>query len=293
MFKLTKQSAVNFPDGQNIPDNETVKTLVTRAKDENVPITIGYQWDWKTVDILIGYASALRYHDVQFDVAIPYMFGSRADRKFHEYEPHYFRDVIAPIINGLGARYIFTVDPHSDVVEACIPNIKVVSRKFLVATAIGHVKQQYGDNTKIALVVPDGGAIKKSYEISNMFSDVFYASKHRDIKTGALMDARIDRADDLDEKTFYLVVDDICDGGGTFMNLSKVINDHVRMNTGKDAQLGLYVTHGIFSKGLESLLTRFSLIVTTDSVNWNYHTEYNFKVVNVENSIIHKKYGHK
>jgi len=56
-----------------------------------------------------------------------------------------------------------------------------------------------------------------------------------------------------------LIVDDICDGGGTFLGLAKELKSK---NAGK---LYLAISHGIFSKGFESLAKDFQKIFTTDS----------------------------
>jgi ribose-phosphate pyrophosphokinase len=45
----------------------------------------------------------------------------------------------------------------------------------------------------------------------------------------------------------FLIVDDICDGGRTFIELAKVLRP---LTSG---QVKLYVTHGIFSAGFEAL----------------------------------------
>ena len=56
-----------------------------------------------------------------------------------------------------------------------------------------------------------------------------------------------------------LIIDDICDGGGTFIGLAKELK---QKNAG---DLYLAVSHGIFSKGLEALNTYFTKLYTTDS----------------------------
>jgi len=58
-----------------------------------------------------------------------------------------------------------------------------------------------------------------------------------------------------------LVVDDICDGGGTFLGLFDAMN----FGTGQVAA-DLYVTHGIFSQGTAALLSRYGTVYTTDSI---------------------------
>ena len=45
-----------------------------------------------------------------------------------------------------------------------------------------------------------------------------------------------------------LIVDDICDGGATFIELGKLLKEHYPNNT-----LFLVVTHGFFTKGLSEL----------------------------------------
>jgi ribose-phosphate pyrophosphokinase len=59
-----------------------------------------------------------------------------------------------------------------------------------------------------------------------------------------------------------LIVDDICDGGGTFIGIAKALP--------KDVKKYLYVTHGIFSKGLRELTGHFEHIYTTNSYPHGY-----------------------
>jgi ribose-phosphate pyrophosphokinase len=56
------------------------------------------------------------------------------------------------------------------------------------------------------------------------------------------------------------MVDDICDGGGTFLGLAEELKSK---NAGK---LFLAVSHGIFSKGISKLSSMFENIFTTDSI---------------------------
>ncbi len=58
----------------------------------------------------------------------------------------------------------------------------------------------------------------------------------------------------------YLVVDDICDGGGTFLGLADKFWKQTSIST-----LDLYVTHGIFSKGVRELLRMYHNVYSTDS----------------------------
>lgn len=63
------------------------------------------------------------------------------------------------------------------------------------------------------------------------------------------------------EKKDILIVDDICDGGATFIELAKIIKP---MNP---SSLTLFVTHGIFRNGTDCLFEAgFDRVITTDSL---------------------------
>ena len=89
----------------------------------------------------------------------------------------------------------------------------------------------------------------------------FYTSKVefkiRDVKTRKLSGFKV-YADDLQGRD-CLVVDDICDGGGTFLGLAKELK---AKNAGK---LYLAVSHGIFSRGVERLLEHYDGVFSTNS----------------------------
>ena len=109
------------------------------------------------------------------------------------------------------------------------------------------------------LIAPDGGALKKIYKTAQFLGGVkvIECGKTRDVNTGVLSGFKV-YADDLDGKT-CVVVDDISDGGGTFIGLGEELK---KKNAGK---LLLVVTHGIFSKGGEGLAKLYDQIICTDS----------------------------
>lgn len=91
------------------------------------------------------------------------------------------------------------------------------------------------------VLYPDKGASKRYPQLSenNIHCS---AEKVRDQLTGEITGISIPNiVDGLN----IIVVDDLCDGGRTFVELAKVIKEH------KPAKLILYVSHGIFSKGVD------------------------------------------
>lgn len=197
---------------------------------------------------------ALRRIDVKLDALIvPYFPAARQDRVMVKGEPLSVK-VYADIINGLEFKKVMVFDAHSDVTPAVVYNCVVVSNH----TFIQKVVQEIG--REVLLISPDGGALKKIYKVSEFLGgiDVVECSKKRDVKTGKLTGFKV-YGDDLHGK-ICLIVDDICDGGGTFIGLA---NELKNKNAGK---LFLAVSHGIFSKGFDELRC-FERIFTTDSIS--------------------------
>jgi ribose-phosphate pyrophosphokinase len=99
----------------------------------------------------------------------------------------------------------------------------------------------------VVFVAPDAGALKKIYDIAQG-RQVVCAEKTRDPATGKLSGVRVssDDAATLVGRRVW-VVDDICDGGGTFIQLINCIRRNVP--SAIELDINLFVTHGIFSRG--------------------------------------------
>jgi ribose-phosphate pyrophosphokinase len=150
------------------------------------------------------------------------------------------------MINSCAFHRVTIWDAHSDVTPALIQRVKNIPQDDLLARFMWN--EPYSSFLKdCMLVAPDAGAAKKTFKIAQRYvMDMVQAEKIRNVKTGDIKATYIP-ADLKNIKQNYLIVDDICDGGRTFIELAKVIK--------KDAEPGceiyLYVTHGIFSKGLD------------------------------------------
>ena len=182
---------------------------------------------------------------------IPYFPAARQDRLMVVGEPLSVK-VYTDIINALNLNKIQVFDPHSEVTPALLNNCEVISNHEFIKK----LKNKIGD--EVLLISPDGGALKKIYKVSEYLGgvEVVECSKSRDVKTGKLSGFKV-YAEDLQQKS-CLIVDDICDGGGTFAGLAKELKNK---NAGK---LYLAASHGIFSKGFDSL-NDFERIFTTNS----------------------------
>lgn len=185
---------------------------------------------------------------------IPYFPGARQDRRTYNGEP-LTSSVYAQLVNSLGYSNVKVFDPHSDVSGALINNFEGISNYKFVKTCTDSISLQ-----EIFFVVsPDAGANKKiaGLSINNGYSNILKCDKSRDTLTGKLTGFEVYK-DDLEGKP-CVIVDDICDGGSTFIGLAKELQ---KKNAG---DLYLIVSHGIFSNGFKELRKYFKLVYTTDS----------------------------
>lgn len=111
------------------------------------------------------------------------------------------------------------------------------------------------------VVIPDEGAEDRAREVASALkvTQLVHFKKDRDPKTGDITGFSFKDGQKEKLVTFLmgrmipprlLVVDDICDGGRTFIELAKLIQQEVGLDR---KSLELYVTHGIFSRGFEHL----------------------------------------
>jgi ribose-phosphate pyrophosphokinase len=154
--------------------------------------------------------------------------------------------VFADLINALKFASVTIWDPHSDVTTAILDNVVVIDQAYCMQCVIPIFKLPMG--TK--LIAPDAGAVKKTANVAKVYGvDYIVAGKSRSLVDNSIEGTSIQADQLLSTDKRYLIVDDICDGGRTFIALAKAIREHVD----ETVPIDLYVTHGIFSYGLEPL----------------------------------------
>lgn len=190
----------------------------------------------------------------QIKLTLPYVPYARQDRVCEKGEALSIV-VMAKLINSLNCRKVIISDPHSDVTSALIKNVEIKTiTDFVRASAL----EQLIHKENLELISPDAGAEKKIRKLAQSLNNVnmIAASKVRDTATGRILETHVM---DVKPNQAYLIADDICDGGRTFIELAKVLK-----NNGA-SDLYLYVTHGIFSKGLAELNQYFKRIYCVNS----------------------------
>ena len=242
--------------------------------------------NFKDLEILICAVKSLKNLGVEhIELYVPYFLGSRSDRKFEEGSNNYLKDVICPIINSLNFQSVTVLDSHSDVLEACLNNFKKVDNKELIEFSLFNIgKTKEINNLKnilnnSILISPDAGANKKIFKIAEQIGytgEIITCSKSRD-EQGKLSRVEIPT---IPYNQDCIIIDDICDGGATFINIAKELKKPNLYN-----KVYLIVTHGIFSKGFKELNQYFDGIYCTNSYHNITSDEYgektNVKQLNV------------
>lgn len=248
-------TVIKFPDGQQ----SIVIDVTVYDEDDVYNIQIVSRLNsFKDLELIICATQALRNIGFKnISLFVPYFLGSRSDRVFTRGGVNYLKQVICPIINSQNFTKVVVYDPHSDVLEACLNNYRKMDNLSLVRWSLPDI----GDTDTICLVSPDAGAYKKIFDVAKAtrITRIITANKVRDMKTGNIIRTEIPVLDQHTDLK-YVIVDDICDGGRTFVELAKAIKD------GRPtAKIYLIVSHGIFSNGLYELSTYFEKIYSTNS----------------------------
>lgn len=192
---------------------------------------------------------------------LPYLPYSRADRPFVEGDCHGLA-TFAYLVKSFDVDEVVTLDAHSPAAADLFGDMFVnVEPTGFIEAAIGKFAALHGTD-RIVVLFPDKGAHDR-YAVPEMVGcntkvtrvKTLYASKRRNPVTGVFEGFEVPNVEDFEDLP-TLIVDDICDGGGTFVGLGKAIPQDIR--------LGLYVTHGIFSKGLGPL-AQFEMVYTTNT----------------------------
>lgn len=225
----------NFPCGEAGIKIET--NAFTFLADKDYTIQLLWEGDSDLMK-LAQLVDALRNElAARITLSIPYFPYSRQDRRCFRGEGHALK-VVGAFINSLDFDEVHTLDAHSYVLEAVVDRLKVIPQGVCAYNLPKHD----------ILIAPDAGAAKKVLthsQVTQLETVALTADKQRD-SNGKIVSTILASPWQVADMS-VCVVDDLCDGGATFIELGKVVKPF------KPRELNLYVTHGFFTKGLDAL----------------------------------------
>lgn len=251
-----KYQVNRFPDGQQ----DVVIIDKSNLELHDVQIVSRFN-SFKDLELILCSLVALRRLQVNWvSLFIPYLLGARSDRQFQDGGTSYLVDIVAPIMNQFRFSRVTVLDVHSDVAAACIHRLKNISNEDFIETILNALYPA-GEET-FYIVSPDAGSFKKLHKLADKINynrEMIICNKIRDTE-GKLSNVVVP-VTEKHTNSDLIIIDDICDGGATFLNIAKEIK-----RSNHKGKVYLMVTHGIFSKGFTELSQYFDGIFCTNSV---------------------------
>jgi ribose-phosphate pyrophosphokinase len=199
------------------------------AKDRNI-----IRWEFENEAEFMQVAQLKALLDVRCDwktvLDLPYLPYARQDKAVLNDSTFAFYPFVH-LLNSLRFNRVLIFDPHNTVeANRMINNVEIT---------MPYVKNIVKD-VKAVPVYPDAGAAKRY----NAPLKALRCEKVREPLTGAITGVKVIGKV---RHTSYVIIDDICDGGRTFIEVAK------KLYAAGAKEVHLYISHGIFSKGLEPL----------------------------------------
>lgn len=243
-------------------EDSDIKYSISKFPDGEVQISLGEFSHKKQIQvkcrvtnaeeffILMQVLDILDRHEVLYKVHIYYLMGMRMDRVMDFNRPFTLK-IILNSLKNCNADTVEILEPHSDV--------------YYDFRFGGKFTELYVENSPsntvwndFQIVLPDAGA-KERYEFS-YDKRILTCSKVRDLTTGKILEIKIDNPEVIGDKPL-LILDDLCDGGGTFCGIVKAFNV---LNIPKE-RLNIAVAHMVNPKGIKNLSENFNHVWFTNS----------------------------
>ena len=197
--------------------------------------------------------SILWHENIRIDeLLITYLLTARCDRRFSLGEA-IDRDLVAEDLYSLNTNKIVFCDLHSD-----LPILTRNNKMENLAIVKGCLKLK---NYNICF--PDKGAYDRYAHLCPQYNLV--GEKHRK-PDGILISLK--ELNRLDTDKPILVIDDLCDGGGTFVALANELDEKYNQQSKE-----IWVTHAIQKSGIELLAAKYNKVYITNSYkDWDKET---------------------
>ncbi len=233
--------------------------LVSRVRNQDEAILAGRIYSSDDFFELMLLTSAIEGLGVSCKkVVLPYLPYSRADRRFLDGDCSGMETMCDLISRG---RRVYTLDVHNEkalgayTITNCDPSA-------FIQSAITHTATR-ADSDDVTVLFPDQGARDRYANVGNTGNNHHeirvsrcFCSKKRDAVTGKLLGFEVP---ELPRNRPVLIVDDICDGGGTFLGISERLRE-------QGLNYSLYTTHSMYSRGTQVLYDAgFDYLYTTNS----------------------------
>lgn len=259
-MKEVRTISISYPDTQNhykvitYPDGQRTiefsdEVLQRRIEEAFIEVRVK---EFADLEIVSAIVSFLNRNDIYIaSLTFTYLIGMRSDRTFSRNTINYFKDVIAPIINSWHISRIRVFCPHSKIITRYIKN----SRPY-------YFDYEYLETMFNAYHLPLKNMFligaDESFQILNC--GAHFKKKRTDREIEVSLDEFEVKHIAATNHTSILVIDDLCDGGKTFIRCAEFLEKHF-----PHMPRYLFIGHALFSQGTAELLKHYEKIICTDS----------------------------
>lgn len=249
---ITKEGCqvITFPDGE--------KHLKLEHIDRKEPVVITCRiTNSDDLFILMQLSDILNRQEVHVQTLnINYLMGMRCDRLF-SLDESFTLKIVANVINSFNAEEVHIVEPHSSCTGRLINECY---EHYPMYNMVDQMLEDY------VICYPDKGAQQRyNYNCSRYIC----CEKQRDVETGKLLKFSISESKVGPYPDKIVVVDDLCDGGGTFLGIAELLK-----NTFNPESLVLVITHAVQLEGLKRVAEVYDQVYVTNSYcDWDTKEE--------------------
>lgn len=197
------------------------------------------------INLVLNALGELDVNYSRIHLYIPYLPYARGDRVFEKGNPNPLA-VFMQRLMSLEFDSITVCDIHNKSATDIYHSPKLTEKTQLNCFKDSVIRWDFNPKRGRVwdyVIAPDKGSKNKVKTTANWLGiPVIQADKKRDLTTGRIIETAL--SDELQEGSRVIIVDDIMDGGGTFIPLAQKLRD-------QGCTVDLYVTHLIASKGLD------------------------------------------
>lgn len=232
------------------PDGQPHITLCENVADQEVTIIASITSPDALFDVLM-LDDVLTAGNNVVHLYVEYLMGGRMDRSIST-EDSVELAIVARVLNTCAFETITILDPHSRM------STQLLGAAHDYPYSRAHEILSHYDPANTVIIAPDEGSTERVVRLTDDTDfRIVQCSKQRESRTGKLSGFAIEDDPALVDNKCCLIFDDICDGGGTFVGLAKVLR------AAGATSVDLFVTHGIFSKGRD--LEGIDIVYSTNS----------------------------
>lgn len=244
---------INFSDGE-----KHIKFITEINRKDSVKVICRIT-SMDELFILMQVGDILNRMEVEWALVITYLMGMRMDRVM-SFNEAFSLKIVAKTINDMHPDAVFVVEPHSDRTLKLINNSTPLMNRFAEA-AMTDPEHNY------MIVFPDAGAKLRYGEALENKVPMMTCHKKRDPTTGKLSGFGIDNPEVLNEYpecNAFFVIDDLCDGGGTFCGIADQLKE-----LRPDFHRTLAITHAVAARGIYKVMDYYNdLFITNSYADW-------------------------